>query len=499
MQIQSPQLLDRAICEQSLYDFTQRAWHVVEPGKFVGGWHIEAICAHLEAIARRQISRLIINIPPRHMKSIGVNIMFPAWVWGQTTSLDKTGSHTPFIPDTWLGPGTRFLSIAHGGNLALRDAKKTKALILSPWYQERWGEVYQLDPNEQAGGRYSNLSGGARYTGSFSSGMLGEGGDIVIVDDPHPAADMTDKSREDALTMWSETIKGRLNDTENGAFIVIMQRLHEKDLTGHILAKESGWDHLCLPAFYEPNHPHPVKSSIGFKDPRRDKTVNQLLWPNRYSVEKMKEREVEYGPFGSSGQLQQRPTAREGGLFHRSWWLYADEIPQDGEVLRRWDLAGTEERQGNDPDWTVGVKMRRTPDGLYWIENVIRFREEPHELERRLRQTAEMDGYACAQWIPQDPGAGGKITFNHYARILSPYTVRKAPEGELGSKFNRADPFAGQVKAGNVILKRADWNAEFIEEHAMFPKASHDDQVDGASGAFHCLHQGEGGVFKLIG
>lgn len=499
LQIPDRKLIDRAICELSLHEFTRRAWNQLEPGSFQDNWHIGAICEHLQAVADRQIKQIIINIPPRHMKSLAVNVFFPAWVWAQTTPNDENGNPLPIVPDTWRGPGVRFLSIAWGSDLAGRDAKKTKTLIQSPWYQERWGHRFRFHPSEGAATRYSNMSGGARYTGSFSAGILGEGGDIVMTDDPHPKANMTANTLTDATETWSETIKGRGNDPKTAAFVLIMQRLHENDLTGYILAKEMGWDHLCLPEVYEPDHPFPIQSSIGFTDPRLQPDAHPLLWPDRFGWDEHKQRETDFGPFASAGQLQQRPTSREGGLFKRHWWLYADDVPKDGQVLRRWDMAGTEQRMSNDPDWTVGVKVRKTSDGLFWVEDVVRFREEPFEAERIMRATAEMDGHACQQWIPQDPGAGGKYTYAHHARMLAPYPVRLAPEGELGDKFNRADPFAGQVQAGNVILRRASWNSDFIEEHALFPNASHDDQVDASSGAFHALHKGGGGVFTMKG
>lgn len=471
--------IDKTLSERSLVEFMRRGWRTIETSTYIHNWHIDAIADHLTAVADRKIKRLLINVPPRHQKSLSCGVFFPAWVWAQDPGKDRA-----IREDAWRGPGVKFLTLSHKGELAERDAMLSRRVMESPWYRGHWGSRVSFNRDENAKGRYRNTAMGARYTGSSGAGILGEGGDIIIVDDPHPSQGMTDADREKVLAWWSETLQSRLNDQRNGAFVVIMQRLHERDLSGHILARESGWDHLCLPATFEKTHPTPTRSSIGFKDPRRD---GEPLWPARFGVAELDSLARGLGSYAAAGQLQQRPAPREGGMFKRWWFPIKAASPVNGLVVRRWDLAATEKAHNSDPDWTVGVRMRRTTDGLFWIEDVVRLRGSPAEVEAVIRKTAEQDGRSVVQWIPQDPGAAGKMIAQRFVRDLAPYPARIAHEGVMGSKINRADPFAAQCEAGNVFLVRGAWNDAFLEELGLFPNAAHDDQVDAASGAFLAL------------
>lgn len=475
--------LDRRIAEGSLPDFIRQGWHTVESSTYRHNWHIDAVADHLEAAARREIRRLIINVPPRHMKSLECGVFFPAWVWAQNPDPLNRNPQATIRQNTWLGPGTKFLTLAHKVEMSERDAKQSRRVIESQWYQRRWGSRVKFSTDENASGRYRNSAMGARYTGSTGGGLLGEGGDIIIVDDPHPTMGMTDKQRLGVIDWWNETLKTRLNDFRTGVFIVIMQRLHERDLTGHILATETGWDHLCLPAEYEANHPTPVRSSIGFTDPRKE---GDLLWPERFDRKAIAD--LHMSEYARAGQLQQRPSPREGGLFKKWWFVVRTAAPNTGRVGRRWDIAATQKQAGNDPDWTVGVRMRKCAEGFYWIEDVVRLRGSPHEVEAAILATARQDGSSVTQWVVQDPGAAGKMVAQHLVRRIAPMPARIAHEGQMGSKIERADPFAAQAEAGNVYLIRGAWNDPFLEELALFPNASHDDQVDAAAGAFLALN-----------
>jgi predicted phage terminase large subunit-like protein len=188
----------------------------------------------------------------------------------------------------------------------------------------------------------------------------------------------------------------------------------------------------------------------------------------------------------SAGQLQQRPTAREGGLFKREWFdnpvrfLDRDRL----QLVRAWDLAGTANKA--DADWTVGVLMGRdTLTGLLYIIDVVRGRWSPAEVERKVRSIAILDGPECRIRIPQDPGAAGKFAAHHLASMLQGYSI--ATEREEGNKEYRADPLAAQCEHGLVKLVEGSWNQAFIDELCAFPNGVHDDQVDAASAAFRAV------------
>jgi predicted phage terminase large subunit-like protein len=316
-----------------------------------------------------------------------------------------------------------------------------------------------------------------------------------VFDDPHNVRAIggaSDVARESTLRFWDESMPSRLNDQENGVFIVIMQRVHERDLSGHILAHELGWTHLCLPAVYESKHPFPIRTSVIRKstgeiwsDPRQK---GEALWPERFPVEALQRmaKDEMLSSHMAAGQLQQRPTAREGGLFKRDWFANPVKFaPENLDLVRAWDFASST-KLSNDPDYTVGVKMGRDPiTGLIYIIDVIRQRLSPAEREKKVKTTAIMDGAETRIRIPKDPGGAGKFEAYHFVRLLEGYRVFTEPEE--GTKDRRAEPFAAQCEHGFVKLVEGAWNRAFVEELCAFPNAAHDDQVDAASAAFRAL------------
>ena len=494
--------LQRAALERSPKLFVEAAWPLLEPGAFVPGWHIDAICEHLEAVSDSEIRGLVINVPPRSMKSTLVSVIWPVWIWAQDPDPGDEGHGLSVRPGTWRGPGVRFLTASYAEKLAMRDSMRSRRIITSTWYQDLWGSgrhgihrvVLTKDQNTKA--RYDNMAGGARIATSTGGLITGEGGDIFVVDDPHNAMEAESPVvLEKRLRWFDQAASTRLNDPA-GAFVVVMQRLHDRDLTGHILAKDLGWDHLCLPMRYEDDHPHPVRSSIGFIDPRApsvpaERRKPALLWPERLDEAAVEELEKRLGPYAAAGQLQQRPAPREGGLFKREWFRIVPAAPASGLVVRAWDLAATAEVKGSNPSWTVGVRMRKCSDGAYYIEDIVRLRGSPHEVERAIVATASQDGRGVQIRLPQDPGQAGKGQARYLAQALAGYDVRFVPP--TGSKETRAMPLAAQAEVGNVRLVggtrsgTAAWIGPFLDEISLFPLGTHSDQVDAAADAFDQL------------
>ena len=280
---------DTRKAEDSLYEFMEQAWGIVEPGvTFKGNWHLKAICDHLEAVSTGEINNLVINIPPGCCKSILVSVMWPAWEWTRN-------------------PKLRYMGASYGADLAIRDAMKCRDIVLSEWYQERWPEV-QIRAGADQKTKYELITGGWRMATSVGGRATGEHPDRKIVDDPLSASQAdSDAERESANTWFDRTLSTR-GESRGARTVVVMQRLHERDVTGHIIADLTGYEHLCLPMKYEGNR---GKTSIGWEDPRT--TEGSLLWPEMFPAKSVDKLERLLGEYGHAGQLQQRPAPAGGG------------------------------------------------------------------------------------------------------------------------------------------------------------------------------------------
>lgn len=443
---------------KTLSGFVREAWHVLEPTTtYIYGWHHAAICEHLEAITNRQITRLQINQPPGTMKSLIASVLWEAWEWGPAGQ-----------------PGLRYLTTSYTESYARRDSRKMRDLVQSEWYRALWPEVVLTRDNETD---FENTAKGGRRAMPFASLTAGRG-NRVIIDDPHSTETAESPAdRLKAVRIFRESVTSRLNDPVHDAIMVIMHRLHPQDVCGAIESLGLEYVKLILPMEYEPKT---VVTTPFFKDPRT--YPGELLCPERLPRETVEKNKIELGSHAYATQYQQRPAAREGGMFKRHWFQIVDAIPAEARVkVRRWDLAATLAATGSDPDWTAGVKMSTAP-GKFYVEDVVRFRESGAKVRSAIKATASQDGKSCTIVIPQDPGQAGK---DQAASIIGENAGYKIEaDRETGDKATRAEPFSAQCEAGNVYLLRAPWNEAFIDELCSFPQG-HDDQFDAAAGAFN--------------
>lgn len=452
--------IERELCRRSLADFAKRAWHVLEPATpLKWGWALDAICTHLEAVTRGEITRLLMNVPPGTMKSLLTGVIWPAWEWGPAGL-----------------PQHRFLGTSHLQNLAVRDNLKCRRLIESQWFQNRWPVAMTADENRKT--KFENTATGFREAMAFTS-MTGARGDRVILDDPLSAhAANSEAELLDAELAFLETLPTRINN-DRSAIVVIMQRLHERDTSGLILSKGLPYTHLCLPMRFEAERR--CQTSIGFTDPRT--TEGELLFPDRFPEVQVKELERTLGSYATAGQLQQRPVPRGGGLFKKGWFSTVKALPVGCRFVRGWDLAATEDEQAAA---TAGCLMARAPDGRFIVADMVRVQEGPMGVERTLKATAEQDRAkhgSVRGSIPQDPGQAGKAQAQHMLRhVLVGHDYHATVES--GDKETRALPLAAQAEAGNVFLLEGSWNDAFLDEVATFPLGKWKDQVDAAGRAF---------------
>lgn len=452
---------------RSLAEFTRTFWPVVEPGtQLVWNWHLDLICAHLEAVTRGEVKRLLINIPPRFMKSLLVSVFWPCWAWTRRSSL-------------------RWLFASYSQVLSIRDSRKCRRIVESEAYRRWWPEVVLVsDQNQKT--RFENAQSGVRLATSVGGVVTGEGGDCVVVDDPHNMIEvLSDVQREAALVWWDEAMSTRVNDPRTGAHVIVMQRLHERDLAGHVLA-QGGYTHLCLPMEFEVERR--CVTPFG-ADPRTEE--GELLWPERFDAEWLESKKRQMGAYAIAGQFQQRPAPRGGGMFRveRFKMLPTQPPPQAvGRVVRYWDKAATE----GGGCRSAGVRVAKLkPEAVaqlgveYVVTHSIRGQWGVAQREATIRQLAETDGQSVRVVVEQEPGSGGKESAEATIKRLAGF--RASADRVTGDKVTRAEPYAVQVEVGNVGLVAESWAHDFLEEHRLFPAGAYKDQVDAAAGAFSAL------------
>lgn len=423
------------------------------------------------------------------MKSLLVSVFWPAWEWGP-----KGLSSNGFLTSSFSGPNV------------LRDNVKMRRIIESDKFRALWPEIVMAS-DQNAKTKFENTKRGYREGRAFAS-MTGGRGDRVVIDDPHSVDSAeSDTERASTVTTFREAIPDRLNDMARSAIVVIMQRLHDSDVAGTILSLGLPYVHLNLPMEYDPKRHCTTRLRDGtvlFSDPR---TVDgELLFPERFSRATIEGLKAAKGAYAYAGQYQQRPQAREGGLFKRAF--FAGKIIPRAAVpaaayrrVRAWDFAATEATPGKSPDWSVGLRMLRHGSD-YYVEGVDRLQGSPGQVIQTAKALAETDPPGTVIRIPEDPGQAGKAQVQDWVRRFAGFSL--VPVRPTGSKAARATPVAIQAEAGNVYLVNSGdpadgvdgWIEAFLDEACAFPTGAHDDQVDAFADAFNELAIGSSARFS---
>lgn len=445
----------------TLKGFTSYFWDVLEPDiKLSWNWHLDELCDVMQSVYDGDSFKEIINVPPGTMKSLLISVFFRAWVWSKD-------------------PSKRFLAASYGSHLSIRDNVKLRNLVTSAKYKALF-EVH-LTGDTNAKEKFENSAGGWSIATSVGGAGTGEHPDFIIVDDPLTEQQSRSKADRDSANNWIDRTLSTRGVTRNVRTVLIMQRLHEEDPTGHLAAK-GGWHHIVFPMRYI--------GFVKFTDGRveapdpldRRTTKGDLLWPSLFDDQKVRSLEIALGPYAAAGQLQQQPSPEGGGLFKRAWFTILDTLPANITRTRRgWDTAGTE----GGGDYTVGVRMSEFDEGKYLIDSVVRGQWGPDAVDKIILNTAKSDGKKCGVREEKEGGSAGKAVVTARAKSLRGFDY----EGVVitGDKVTRARPFRAQCEAGNVYLLRGDWNEEYISELCAFPTAAKDDQVDGSSCVFNSL------------
>lgn len=448
----------RLAARQNLYAFTAWMFWSRKGYTWRHARHHTIICDALMRVYRGECKRLIINVPPRYSKTELAVVNFIAWCFGR-------------VPDC------EFIHTSYSGTLAANNSVGIREMVKNDAYRDVFQETRLASDAQHhwkttAGGVMYATGAGGTITG-FGAGKDRPGfGGAIVIDDPHKADEArSDVVRNGVIEWFQNTLESRKN-SQDTPIILIMQRLHEKDLAGWLLDGGNGekWEHVCLSAIQD------------------DGTA---LWPEKHDIETLRRMEAA-APYVFAGQYRQRPAPLDGGLFKPGKILTVDAIPA-GRIrwVRGWDLAST-----TDGDWTAGAKLGQLEDGRYLIADMERLRAGPDDRDATLTNTAARDGKLTHISLPQDPGQAGKTQALYLTRKLAGYAVTTSPES--GDKVTRAEPFASQVNVGNVLMLRGSWNDAMIEEMRTFPNGTHDDQIDALSRGFEHLIGGNTGMLDYL-
>ncbi|GAA0029560.1 phage terminase large subunit [Bradyrhizobium ottawaense] len=442
-----------AIVRTDFVSFVHRCFLHLNPGaQFLPNWHIRAIAYQLDRVRRGEITRLIINMPPRYLKSITVSVAFSAFLLGHA-------------------PGRRIISISYGDDLSAKHASDFRSIVHAEWYRRAFPDMRIARSTET---ELVTTRRGSRRTTSVSGTLTGLGGDLILIDDPQKPIDAQSEARRTSINQWvTNTLMSRLDNKQTSAVIVVMQRVHLDDLSGFLASSSDDWEVLSLPAIAETDAAVPIGP-----DQFHLRKAGDALHPSHESIETLRKLRQTLGPDVFAAQYQQAPVPAGGAMIKRDWLRYYDEVPSREvlgcRIIQSWDTAA---KNGAQNDWSVCTTWL-VVDGNYYLLDLVRgrfeyptLRDTALELARRFKpHEILVEEASTGIALAQELGEKGDC-------FVNPVKVNH-------DKIGRLYVQQGKFAAGRVWLPR---NAPFLAQLEMelltFPQSRHDDQVDSISQA----------------
>jgi len=516
----------RAEYESNFGEFFRGAWSQVYSAPYQKSWAVDAVCEHLEAVTLGHIPRLLINIPPRCAKTTVASVCWNGWIWAR--------SEISFLS----GPQVKFLSGSYNSNLSLQNSNKTRRLLMSPWYQKYWGDRFHLRLDQNTKSQFDNTSGGSRIATSVRGSLLGLGGDVICVDDPHNTETEkkveTDADRRAVAGWWQELSSTRLNDPKQSVMAIVMQRLHSGDLSGIILKAmendEEDWVHLMIPMEFDAKRPcvtvilpqfdYGEDEPTPWQDPRIDAAIEeghdgQLMWPERFGTKEIERMKRRLGPFMAAGRMQQSPIPKGGGIIDRDWW----ETWNNAEASR-YGLVWTAERKEFPPcelivgsvDTSYGEKEENSLNAMtvwgVWVDRLKNRRAMlmfgwqrhaklhgkllgPHPNEGKLQfQERQKKEWGLVEWVADtckrygvqrlliENKTRGRDVANELIRQYARENYGIQLLEPCGDKVSRTHSVVPMFTDGMIWAPVTKWSEEVITDTTLFPKGEHNDLHD---------------------
>jgi predicted phage terminase large subunit-like protein len=495
-----------------LIEFVRYFWHVLEPEtQLVDGWPLEAICQHLEAVTFGEITRLLINVPPGFMKSLLTDVFWPAWEWGPMAR-----------------PHLRYIAFSYSASLTERDNDRFRTLITSRPYQALYGPKNGKDGvtlRNKTTLKVMNVSTGWKLASSVGGVGTGERGDRVIIDDPHNVVEAESETvRAETVRWFRESVSSRFNNLEEGALVIIMQRLHADDVSGTILDLRLPYCLLMIPWGYDSSRQvnkdgSPFENGIGWVDPRYNPddpegNDGEAAWPARFAPEAIERTQAEIGPYGWAGQYQQSPTPRGGGIFKEEWWQLWEAVdgkfPPFEYILASLDSSYTEKEE-NDPSGLTVWGIFRNNEGKRRIMLVHAWRkhlqfsgprndQRPNESREQYRRRTMAD-WGLMEWVHDtcirfkvdrlliEAKASGLSAAQEIQNRfgLQDWAVQLCPvKGDKMARALACQPTFSQLM---VYAPEREWAEMVIEEMSKFPRFKYDDLTDSATQAIKHMRE----------
>ncbi len=447
------QLIDFGLRHEPKH-FINKVFSETEPVPFTPNWHIDLISEYLKAVQKKELKRVIFNVPPGYTKSVAINIAFSAWCLGKDAR-------------------ERIISTSHTDRLSLRMSNKAKRVIESEWYKRIFPETQIIQEVQNTQSFFTTTKGGFRLASSVNASITGDGGELIIVDDPIDAKKANAASGvaiEEVNEWFDGTLYNRLRDKKEGRIVIIMQRLHENDLTGHLMKGVlDQYEHCIIPAIEDTSG----GKTYTYGKFNKFREEGELLCDKiegQPEIAKMKER---YGSYGFAAQYQQQPAPKGGGMVKLEWFKrYKEKPAQFIKIVQSWDTA-IKAAQINDP--SCCTIWGETATGHYLLDCYVERLEYP-ELKRAVMNLA-------AKWNPHtiliEDKASGQSLLQDLRREIKLPTIAINP---VADKETRMSAVSATIEAGNVYLPdTANWLHDYERELMLFPNATHDDRVDSTS------------------
>ena len=444
-----------AILRQDFSAFIQRCFHHLNPiAPYQHNWHIDLMAAKLDAVRRGEIRRLIINVPPRGLKSICASVALPAFYLGHH-------------------PDVRVLCLSYGQLLADKHAMDCREIMSSAWYQALFET--RLSGDKQTVQEFTTPEQGYRMASSIGGVLTGRGAHLIVIDDAMKPEEADSDTQRKSVNRWFDnTLLSRLDDKALGAMIIVMQRLHEDDLVGHVLS-QGNWELLRLPAIAEEDEEHVITTRYGAY--RHKRQIGDALHPAREPLPVLEELRRSMGTYLFANQFQQSPAPLEGAIVKREWFRFYEttQRPQQFDsVIQSWDSANkAKEVHDYSVCTTWGMK-----DKLIYLLDVFRKRLEYPDLMKAVGDLARLHNAKVV--LIEDSASGIQLIQGLKAdRFYQAHGVKA-----VGDKVVRLRAQTAMIETGFVHLPReAHWLEDYLHELTTFPNGKYDDQVDSTSQA----------------